>query len=282
MSITQKALIVSLRISQWTGRKLDKDATDTVESEYRTDKRVGNYTKKLLPGASELENIQRLASSIRQFFYEQTLPWCSDGSRILAAQNYMDFTEQFRKLKADFDAATEVFLGQYESLKWDARMKLGDLYREDEYPTRVRLQTAFNCEVAFMPVPDVGDFRVQILDSEKEVFLKQMRDVEQMAMKECWQRLYDVAYKAASKLRDPNAIFRDSLIENITETCALLPKLNISDSPELERMRTEVEGLVAKMQPDIVRHSPVARNAAVESLDEITLKMSAYMGQLAK
>jgi hypothetical protein len=278
VSITTKALIVSLRISQWTGRKLDKDATETVETEYKTEKQVGNYTKKLLPSAAELKAIERCASGIRQYFAEQTLPWCMDGSRILAAQNYMAFTAQYRILKAEFDAAVSTFIRKYPDLKAQAWSQLGKMFNDDEYPTQSRLETAFSCEVTFMPVPDVGDFRVQILDSEKEAFMQRMREVENDAMRDCWNRLYDVVAKATYKLRDPNAIFRDSLIENIHEVCALLPRLNISDDPKLEEMRIKVEGIVAKMQPDTVRENAHARNEAVDKLSDITSKMSAFMG----
>lgn len=278
MSLTKKALLANLRISQWTGRKYDKRANDTVETKHNTQGRVGNYTKKLLPGAETLENVRRLADSIRKFFYEQSLPWFSDGSRIVAAQNYLDFVNEFRTRKAEFDNAVSDFLAEYHSLKSEAHASLGDLYNDAEYPNYDYLKETFSCEITFLPIPDAGDFRVEILDSEKETFLKNMARVEQDAARECWERLYKVVNKAAERIADPKAILRDSLLENVHEICALLPKLNVTDDPDLESMRIAVKKTVNSISTDDCRKVTSVREDAARVLANITDKMGAFMG----
>src|SRR5580704_5442944 len=110
MSLAHKALLASLTISQWTGRKLDKTATGTVETTHATEKRVGNYTKKLLPGAKELEEIARIAGAIRQYFYDQTAPWHADGARMIKAQSYMEFCHEFQRMRCEYEAAVSAFI----------------------------------------------------------------------------------------------------------------------------------------------------------------------------
>lgn len=281
--LANKALLANLRISAWTGRKLDRVATDTVKTKHDTQDGAGNYTKKLLPGADELAAIERTAKAIRVFFYEQTLPWFSDGTRILAGLNYMDFTTAFRKHRDDYQAAVTAFLGAYPALQEAARAKLGDLYRETEYPSIAYLKNAFECDISFMPVPAVGDFRVEILDTEKDAFMRRMREVETTAMRECWTRLHDVVSKAAMTLSQDRAdgkpaIFRDSLIQNISDMCALLPKLNVTDDADLEAMRVKVEKLVSTISPDTCRESVIERQDVAAKLADITSKMSVFMG----
>ena len=278
MSISNKAILVNVKISQWVGRKLDKRATETVAISHSTDGKVGNYTKKLLPGAEELAEITRLAQSIRNFFYEQTLPWCADGSRILASKNYLEFTKAFNLKKDAFDQAVQAFIYEYPRLQAIAYHKLGDLYKEAEYPSIDKLRQSYRCEINFFPIPEVSDFRVQISEEEKLAFQKHMQEVEANATQECWKRLYDTVSKAANKLNAPDAIFRDSLIENITECCTLLSKLNITDDPTLESMRMEIEKLASKINPDTCRESEIARNETAKQLNDITSRMSAFMG----
>lgn len=278
MALANKALIVSLNISQWTGRKHDRVATQTVETEHKTQEHVGNYHKKLLPGAVELAEIGRLASQIRAYFYENTLPWFSDGSRIIKSTAYLDFTKEFRKQKGEFDTAVDRFLTEYPQLRDDARAKLGQLFRETEYPTVARLRGAFACDISFMPVPSVDDFRVEVLDSEKDAFIKRMDEIETNAMRECWTRLHDVVSKAANRLAEPDYKIRESLIDNINEICGLLPRLNVMDDPELEKMRIEVEKVTASISTDDCRKNQDARTVAAKQLDDITSKMSAFMG----
>lgn len=278
MSLATKALLANLHISQWTGRKHDKRATGTVEEEYKSEKAVGNYTKKLLPGAKELDAVNRIAGGLREFFYEQSLPWCADGSRIISSKGYLEFTSEFRKRKTEFDNAVASFLDAYPTLRENARAKLGNLFAEGDYPTVSQLKGSFRCEVAFLPLPDVADFGTEILDSERDSFLTKMREVETNAMRECWTRLHDVVSKAAVRLQEPEAVFRDSLIQNIQDMCALLPKLNVTDNPDLERMRVEVEQLAAGMVPAQLRKSELVRTDAAQKLDAITSKMSVFMG----
>lgn len=279
--LSNKAMLVYLSISQWTGRKLDKRATGSVETSFQTTGKVGNYTKKLLPGARELEAIGAQASAIRKFFYEMTLPWMSDGSRIISSKAYMDFTAEFRARKASFDATVEAFLAVYPNLRVEAQSKLGDLFNDYDYPTEARLRTAFQCNVSFLPLPEVSDFRTEVSDDEKQAFLASMREVEANATREVWTRLHAVVSKAVEKLSAPDAIFRDSLVANIQDLCALLPKLNVTDDPDLEAARLQVEALANAINPDLCRDNATERQDAAAKLKAISDSMGAFMGSVA-
>ncbi len=276
--LSQKAMLVCLNISQWTARKKDKRATSNVEETFKTQNGVGQFTKKLLPGASELEAVSSQAGAIRKFFYEQTLPWCADGTRIISSKNYLDFVREFNAKKSVFESSVAAFIQEYPTLHAIARVQLGELFLESEYPGIQKLSESFECNVQFFPLPEVGDFRTEILDSEKEAFQKQMRDVETTATREVWTRLHAVVSKAADKLNQPDAIFRDTLLENISDLCTLLPKLNVNDDAELERARQDVEGIVSKLSPETCRVNPEARADAAKSLQDMTEKMRAFMG----
>ncbi len=278
MSLSTKALLVYLSVSQWTGRKLDKRATRTVVDAHATKSNAGNYTKKLLPGAKELERVNALAGSMRKFFYEETLPWFSDGARIIASQNYLPFTKELAKRKAEFQDAVTEFISVYPSLQAEAQASLGNLYSPSDYPSPSRLASAFQCEISFMPLPAVQDFRTEVTASEKEAFLAKMKSVEAQAMADCWKRLYDVVQKAADKLASPEAIFRDSLLDNVTEICGLLPRLNVTDDPALEEARQKVETAIASMKPEALRDSSKDRQDSAAKLAEILRSMGAFMG----
>lgn len=277
MSLSNKAMLVSLKISQWGNRKHDKRATGTVEDTYATKGKVGQYSKKLLPNALELAEVVRQAQDIRVYFYQQTLPWAHDGTRILKADNYIEFTNTLRAKRAGFERVVDEFIYAYPRLLQDAKNTLGNLFHETDYPTSASLRGAFDFELSFMPMPSVEDFRVTISDEEKAEFSNKMREVEGIAMRDCWNRLHEVVSNAANKLHSPDAVFRDSLIENITEICKLLPKLNVTDDAQLESMRQSVESLVAGISPDACRGNPETRSDAARKLDDITSKMSAFM-----
>lgn len=274
-ALSQKALLVSVNIGQWTGRRVDKRATDTANIAHKAKENAGKYHKKLLPNAVELEAIGTIGSQVRKYFYEQTLPWMADGSRIIAGKNYLNFVSKMRAFKVEFENAVKDFETAYPRLKKEAIKTLGDLYDKDEYPDDIA--SKFNIEATYLPLPDVGDFRTEITDAEKKQFIAKMRDVEGDAMRDCWTRLHTVVKTAADKLAQPDAIFRDSLIENITEIVNLLPMLNITDDKDLEKQRRDIQKVIGNLDSSDLREDVLARAKASKALSDIESKMGAFM-----
>jgi hypothetical protein len=279
MSLSTRALLVTLSISGWTGRKLDRKATGNVEETFLTEKKIGNFHKRLLPGALELEKVGTVANSMRRWLAEQTLPWLSDGTRMLSSKNYYDFMNEFRQRNAAYSDAVDAFLLKYPDLRVQAKIKLGELFNDAEYPTEDKLRTKFKCSLSLMPMPEVTDFRTEILDSEKEKFIQDLRNVETRALRECYSRLKEVVSRAAERLSQPDSQVKNGLLESITEICELLPKLNITDDAQLESIRKEVETIVSGINPETVRANKYEKDSAAKKLAEIDSKMSVFMGK---
>jgi predicted secreted Zn-dependent protease len=104
-----------------------------------------------------------------------------------------------------------------------------------------------------------------------------VKDAEQAALKEVWTRLFDRVKHMAEKLADPKSIFRDSMVDNAREICALLPRLNFNDDPQLEAMRQEVESKLIK-HPEALRNDPDLRRDTAAEAKAIMDKMSVFMG----
>jgi hypothetical protein len=81
----------------------------------------------------------------------------------------------------------------------------------------------------------------------------------------------------AEKLADPKAIFRDSMLENTREICALLPRLNFTDDPDLETMRQQVEATLLK-HPEALRNDPDLRRDTAAEAKKIMDAMGVFMG----
>jgi hypothetical protein len=270
------ALLVSLNISQPTFRKQDKSVNKEVANSHGVKASVGNYNKSLLAGAVELEAVKTATGNVRTFFYKNTLPWALDGAAILPTANYFDFTTEMRRLKSEWTTAVNNFVLNYDALKNQARIELNTLYDDRDYPQAP--SKLFKFEITYLPVPQASDFRIQLAAEELTKFEGMIKSTEQEAMKEVWGKLYEVVNKAADRLRDPTGIFRDTLVENAVEVCALLPKLNFSNDANLESMRLEVEQVLASKQPETLRNLPSVRKQTVENLDDIMSRMGTFMG----
>jgi hypothetical protein len=282
MNLNDRALLVQLNVSQWTARKYDKKATKEVITSHGTTAAAGRFNKALLPMSDLLDNIHKKTTHIRAKYYDNTLPWGMDGTMMLPTSNYLNFMTQFRKSKADWTWLVNMFLSNYNSLQLDAQRQLGSLYNPADYPSVSELRSKFKIDIAVYPVPS-GDFRVALASEElsriQQDVEARVRDAGQTAMREVWQRLYDKVKHSCDKLADPKAIFRDSLVENIREICAILPRLNFTDDPNLEAMRQEVEATLLH-NPDTLRNAPILRQQTAQQAKAIMDKMSVFMGAI--
>ena len=282
MNITEKAMLVKLSISQWTARRFDAKATNHVLQDYGASNDSGRFNK-LLVDLDAVKMYQKAANEARTFHYSNTLPWGDDDSRILPAKNYLPYTKKMRKFKESFEKSVNEFIELYPGLIERAEKNLNGLFNPADYPFADELGAKFNFSVAVIPVPVAGDFRVSLSDDEVDLIRAdieaRVKESISAAMKDAWGRLFQVVKHMAQKLRDQKAIFRDSLIGNIQELCAILPRLNLTDDPNLKAMIREVNQSLAGLDPEVLRKHEIDRKVAADQADGILRKMSAYMGE---
>lgn len=280
MNLNDRALLVQLSISQWTARKYDKKATRQVADANGTTMDAGRYNKALLPMNDLLDNIHKKTTYIRQKFYDNTLPWGIEGTMMLPTANYLSFMSDFRKERGEWNVLVDTFVQNYDGLVSNAQRILGSLYDHSDYPSSVDIRQKFHMDMAVFPVPST-DFRVSIGSDEltriQQDVERRVQEAQSKAMTEVWQRLHDRVKHMAEKLADPKAIFRDSMIENAREICALLPRLNFSDDPNLEAMRQQVEASLLR-HPDALRNDPDLRRDTAAEAKKIMDAMSVFMG----
>lgn len=280
MNLNDRALLVQLSVSQWTARKYDKKVTNEVASAHGTTTAAGRYNKSLLPMNDYLDRVHKKTTYIRTKFYENTLPWGIEGTMMLPTSNYLQFMTDFRKEKGEWQYLVNEFVSNYDQLRLDAKRLLGSLYDDADYPDETDVARKFNMDMAIFPVPST-DFRVAIASDEltriQQDVEKRIADAQTTAMKEVWDRLYDRVKHMAEKLADPKAIFRDTMVENTKELCALLPRLNFMDDPNLEQLRQQVEASLLK-HPEALRNDPDLRRDTAAEAKAIMDKMSVFMG----
>ena len=281
----ERAMLVKLNISQWTGRKKDKRSTMETNSFYGAAPCSGYYSKSLI-GKEAVKSIQQAVNLTRKFHYENTLPWGDNGERLLPSRNYFDYTQRMREFNTEFDNVVKKFLEVYPSLITEAEYKLNKMFNSADYPDVIEIQRRFNFATEITPVPSGTDFRVDLaqdqVDAIRQQIEMQARKAQSVAMNDLWNRLYDAVHKMADKLDDKDAIFRDSLVENIRNLTLILPKLNVTDDPALERMRKDVEEKLCRFSPRDLRADPRTKQSVANEANAILEVMGCYMGSQAR
>jgi hypothetical protein len=284
MSIATKCMTANLSISVWTGHRLDKDASRRVTEDAGAALDAARVNKHLIP-KDALKGIVAAQGALRTHFYTNTLPWKDNGDRLLTRKRYQPFIEEHERLKSKFDAAVTDFLDTtYLRARESAAFRMGEMFRADDYPSVAALRRRFQVVLDIDVVTEANDFRVQI-DTEaqervKEVLEASMRHRLEQATKDAWERLADAVARMVERLGTKDAVFRNSMLENIAEVAAILPDLNVTDDPDLNRLCAIVRDQLVGHDPAVLRTDMDERArvaAAAQSIyDEIGGLMRAF------
>jgi len=282
--LASSALIVNLSLSVWTGRKLDKRVSEEVDQAKSTKTRAGNYHKNLLAGSSKLEEIGKIANACRGWMYTVTQPWGDNGDRILPVATLLEFKSRLTDYEQQFGKAVNEFLNDYDTLVAAAAFQLGDLFNREDYPSRETIEAKFAMRYTMTPLPQAGDFRVDVgndgLKELQDQYERVMHDRVVGAMTEAWERLHDVLTRMSERLTDATdengdpkrKIFRDSLIDNAVEICHLLKTFNITNDMRMDEMRKQLEDALQHIDAQTLRDSDHLRIQTKAKVDALLSK----------
>jgi len=276
--LTERAMLVNLSISAWTGRKYDRNVSNVAEKQFDAHE-AGRYNK-LLIGKTNLKKIQTIVSEARNYHYFNTLPWSDDGPRILTAANYFEYMEKMKHFKDEYEMRVGNFIEMYPQLKEDAKSRLNKMYSEGDYPGIEALKSKYRFSTQFIPIPRAKDFRVILQDEEvniiKEQIEEEVKESVNNAVRDLWKRLFKVVEHLLERLDKSENKFKDSLINNIKEVCKVLPKLNITNDPRLEEAVNEIKEKLTTHTPQTLREDMGVRNKTVKDAQNILNKMRQY------
>lgn len=276
-TLADRAVLVRLKRSMYNPYAFDAQATAKIEADSNV-VGCGRFNKRLFKGCLDIEDTNAAFNAAYQYAIKHTVPWLDDGVRMLPSETYFEFTDAMRDLintakrKADALAA-----------KWDALVaadvaRLKQMGNPLDYPTDVR--SKYDIRLNIFPVPSATDFRVAVSDEDRASLQSAISEAEAGVAKYLLAELLDPVKKAVAKLSVPigqdGAVFRNTLITNITDMATRARKLNISKDPTVDALVNEINGAISAYAtaPDLLREDIGARNDAQAKLNNIMSKMA--------
>jgi hypothetical protein len=279
MSITSSAVLVEMNISVWTANILDRSATDSVIATNAAVKDAGQFRKNLMAGTSMRKDIADYAAGCRLWHNTRTLPWADKGARLMPTSLFMDYKQEANVRRDTFNRMVDNFVAAYPSLMQTANNYLGTLFNPNDYPSAEEVRSKFGFRLVFSPVPEAGDFRLDVAAQElvelREQYEGNFNDRLADAMREPWDRLHKLLSDTSKKLTDAEVEgeskkrYHDTLITNAQSLCAMLTHLNITKDPKLEQARRELELTMLDADIDSIKESPEVRANMKAKVDSI-------------
>ena len=153
------------------------------------------------------------------------------------------------------------------------------------YPSEAELGGLFHFEVGFDPLSHSSDFRVA-LSRETNEYLRNKYEEKANSqldniLKHSWQRLHDSLAVVVNQLRvkgmdgakETGKLFGSSF-EAVIELCDMLEHFNVTNDPELDKMRRDLKLMMQGLDVKDLKKDEAVRNDVRTELNDILNKMN--------
>lgn len=259
--IQSKVLIVKPTISQVGKSRTDKEITSEVHEQHSMDASAGQYVKKLWP-EQYLKGFTKIVGEAYRFHKRNTV--VSQFGDLLPTIRFEQYKEKMDAFIASFDQEAEDFCARYDEIIAKAREIHNGTFKLEFYPAKEAVRNEFSFTIFTAPVPRVKDLAVSYLDDERISQIRQeiessVTNAGREASRQVMQRVLECVSHICVKLSEPEAVFRNSLIDNLKEVLKIAPALNISDDPTVSQLIAECSTKLVK-DPDLLRNNNFQRS----------------------
>ena len=276
-TISSAAMLVELSISFWTARKLDKGTTSDVLYQKQAQRGAGSFNKNLLVGCDELEAIKKFAGNARTgIHYTMTLPWSDSGLRLLPTSKFFDYEERMSAMKAEFDRMVEAFIAVYDLEVVAAQARMGSLFDASEYPSTEKVRSKFGFRVNYIPMPEVGDWRVDMnnetISSLKSQYGKFYDEQTRRSMSDLWNKLHTECERFLKQLTidddGKKGKLYQSTIDHLSHLADMLEAVNFNNDPTMQLAQRKLKAIVSGLDKDDLVRNPSFREDTKKKMAE--------------
>jgi hypothetical protein len=277
-----RTMLVELHVSVWNVELLDrKTGREVAKQKGAKDGAVKAH--RILAPKAPIEPLRKVERQARADHYRLTLPW-GKHQRILSSALFFEHSELVAQdRREEFEQALRKFVREdYPRILVDAPAFMGELWdpRLFPHPSEIAKKFAFRVEIS--PVPEAGDFRVELgAETERRLRRQIERSVVDRALeaqRHLWGQLKDRLGHYAAVTADEDRDFKDSTVEKMAELAALAPKMSLAPDPLLEEICAEIAALGRRHTADELQANDLARSAAAREAARIEAKMAAAFG----
>jgi hypothetical protein len=306
--VATAAMLGSLNVSVWEGRKKDKGIEQEIaDNKGARSKRATSVHKHLFVDCPPLEAIKSLRGEARIWFNKYTLPWDDNGRRLIPTAIYFEMQQEMANFETRFNKLVQSFVQVYSVEISKQAFERGSMFNRDEYPKVEEIADKFRFSINETPVPLAGDFRVDIGNEALKELQERCEADTQMrlkgAMAGAWERVKDQVEWVLDRMtavldHDPDAVeeikeyddagnvvkldikkkrrpkLHESMLDQGLETCGLLRDLNVTNDPDLEEARRMLEKALVHVDMKSLKESPELQTTTKNAMQAIKDKFA--------
>ena len=265
--------------------------TRTGEVEVRMTAANGNESK---PDQSQLKVTKRIFKhrayktaadidhKLDQWIKQRSLPSpLKRGTHLIPIRVLDEVYERLRRDKAEYEARADELILAYDGAKNEARGRLKELYREEDYPSPERLRAAFWVEQKLFDFSPAGEGKLSeaVYMEERGKWAGIMNEAENEVKQALRQACLDLVTHLSGIL-SPKAdgkrrrIFQ-STVDKMTDFFDLFDKRNVLNDDELKKLVEKARGFVRgdEVFVDALKNSDDIREMVRKRMEEVKEKL---------
>jgi len=286
-NLTERAILIGINIGVFSVNKKDKKQSVETASD------VGGSTDFIRVNKSLLKNkgtaaVLSFSQKMRLDLAAKSLPWGSDGFRVVKISNYqkvkLEMEDSIRKFYSLVDDAVAEYTEIVNNDFVEERKALGSMFSRPDYPSPQSFKSAFYARVNVKPV-ESSDFRTGKLSDEdiaeiNNSIQERINDAIKGAEMDVLNRINEKLIHLSSRLVDTESKFHTSNVTNLCEVLKEAKELNINDNEKISEVISVIENKICNLDAESIRDSKSSRNNAmaktVEAIKEISEAMADF------
>jgi hypothetical protein len=271
---TMAAVRVSL---SWFGTR----KTLTAEQRAEAAEPFGAEAKFLSAGKKLLDTthpaykaVTAVRGKVISFWKAMSLPYPEPGIRLIRQDKIDDFAAKMREFQEELTAAVEALDRRYSELKATARNRLGSLYNSGDYPESLRGLFSIEFDFPSVEPPDyLQQLNPQLYEQEcqrvQARFDEAVRLAEEAFAAELAKLVSHLTERLSGTEDNKPQVFRDSVVENLTEFFGRFRELNVRSSDQLDQLVADAQRVIRGVEPQALRDNAGLRQHVATEMSRV-------------
>jgi hypothetical protein len=203
-----------------------------------------------------------------------SLPYPEPGIRLIRQDDIAPVDLRLKTLKTDLDEAVDHLDRHFASLESAARERLGSLYNPADYPDSLRGLFDVTWDFPSVEPPSyLQRLSPELYEQEcrrvSAQFDEAVRLAEQAFLQELSQLVSHLTERLSGTEDGKPKVFRDSVVENLTEFFERFRRLNIRSNDQLDEIIAQAQRVVQGVEPQSLRDNVNLRNRVTGQLSGV-------------
>jgi len=273
-----RTTMAAMRLSfTWFGTRktLSADQKDQAAESFGAEGSFLSAGKKLIdvkhPAFKAVSSVKNKAV---RYFREVSLPYPEAGIRLIRPDRLDEVNRQMEAFREDLGDAVYHLDRAYAHLKALARERLGTLYNEGDYPPSLSGLFAVSWDFPSIEPPSyLEQLNPEVYRQECQRVQQRFSEAVQLAEQAFTEELAKLISHLTERLSgtDDNRpkIFRDSVIDNLTEFFDRFRQLNIGSNEQLDGLVSDARRIIRGVRPQMLRDDTNLRQHVATEMSRV-------------